>query len=148
MLTHQLSKNNQLFNVMFTNHAKRYYLKDFQKKYKGKQWDYTQKSIIQDLSRLRMENNKTQFSNQIDEFKYFNHTYLAKYDFKVALVNESSKSSGNRCVLFIDEVSDNINILMIYNKSHLPKNIDETKYVMSEVANNFSSNSIQQLIKK
>ena len=76
MLIHQLPKNNELFSVTFTNFSERYYLKDFKKNYKGKQWDFTEQSIKQDLMRLRMENNTTQFSSQIDELKYNDGEYL------------------------------------------------------------------------
>lgn len=148
MLTHQLSRNNELFSVTYTNYSKRHYLKDFQKKYKGKQWDYTEKSIIQDLSRLRMENNSTQASMQIDELKYDNHKYLAKYDFKIALTNESTKSSGDRCVLYIDDANDIIQILLIYNKTHLPKNKDETKWIMDEIEVYLEEKNIKELLKK
>lgn len=148
MLTHQLPKNNELFSVTYTNYSKRHYLKDFQKKYKGKQWDFTERSFIQDLMRLRMENNTTQSSSQIDELKYNEHEYLAKYDFKIALTNESTKSSGNRCVLYINNIKNIIEILIIYNKTHLPKNKDETKFIMDEIEANFKDKSIKELLKK
>ena len=108
MFTHQLPKSNTLFSVRFTSFAEKHYLKDFKKKYKGKQWDFTKKSIIQDLRRLKMENNLTQLTEQIDELKYNDNEYLAKYDFKVAQTNESTKSSGNRCVLHIDNKRNTI----------------------------------------
>ena len=146
MLIHQLPNNNELFSVTFTDYSKRHYLKDFEKRYKGKQWDYTKKSIIEDLSRLRIENNTTQLSSQIDELKYDDQEYLAKYDFKVALTKESTKSSGNRCILYINNKTDTIKILLIYNKKDLPKNKDETKFIMDEIENNFES-EIKRLIK-
>lgn len=148
MLTHQLPKNNELFSVTYTNYSKRHHLKDFQKKYKGKQWDFTERSFMQDLMRLRMENNTTQSSNQIDELKYNKHEYLVKYDFKIALTNESTKSSGNRCVLYISDEKNTIEILLIYNKTYLPKNKDETKYIMDEIEANFIDKSIKELLKK
>lgn len=138
MLTHQLPKDNELFSVSFSNYSKRHYLKDFQKKYKGKQWDFTEKSIVQDLRRLKMENNLTQLTEQIDELKYNDNEYLAKYDFKIAQTNESTKSSGNRCVLHIDNKRNAIEILIIYNKTHLPKNKKETSFIMDEIETNFS----------
>lgn len=149
MLTHQLAKNNELFSVTFTNFSERHYLKDFKKNYKGKQWEFTERSIIQDLMRLRMENNTTQFSSQIDELKYDNGEYLAKYDFKIAQTNESTKSSGNRCVIYINNEKSIIKILMIYGKTNLPKNKDETKFIMDELKNNyFEIDSLKNLIKK
>jgi len=149
MLTHQLPKNNELFSVTFTNFSERHYLKDFKKNYKGKQWDFTEQSIKQDLMRLRMENNTTQFSSQIDELKYNDGEYLAKYDFKIALTNESPKTSGNRCVLYIDNSRNIINILMIYGKTNLPKNKDETKFIMDELeSHDFGIDNLDKLIKK
>lgn len=147
MLIHQLPKNNELFSVAFTDYSKNHYLKNFEKKYKGKQWDYTKKSIIEDLSRLRIECNTTQSSSQIDELKYDDHEYLCKYDFKVALTKESPKTSGNRCILYINNKTDTIKVLLIYNKKDLPKNKDETKFIMDEIENNFKS-EISRLIKK
>lgn len=149
MLTHQLPKNNELFSVTFTSFAQKHFLKDFKKNYKGKQWEYTEKSIVQDLMRLRMENNTTQFSSQIDEFKYNDDEYLAKYDFKIALTNESTKTFGNRCVIYINNENNIIKILMIYGKTNLPKNKDETKFIMDELkTNNFGIDNFEKLIKK
>lgn len=149
MLIHRLPNNNELFSVTYTKYSQRHYLKDFKKNYKGKQWDFTEKSIMQDLSRLRMENNTTQFSAQIDELKYDNGEYLAKYDFKIAQTNESTKSSGNRCVIYINDKKSIIKILIIYGKTNLPKNKDETKYIMDELENNdFEIDNLKFLIKK
>lgn len=148
MLIHQLPRNNELFRVSYTSYSKRHYLKDFKKKYKGKQWDFTERSFIQDLMRLRMENNTTQSSSQIDELKYNEHEYIAKYDFKIAQTNESTKSSGNRCVLYINNKKNTIDILLIYNKTHLPKNKDETKFIMNEIEANFKDKNIKELLKK
>jgi len=149
MLTHQLPKNNELFSVTYTSYSIRHYLKDFRKNYKGKQWEYTEKSIIQDLMRLRIEHNTTQFSSQIDELKYYDGEYLAKYDFKIALTNESTKTSGNRCVLYINDKNNIIKILMIYGKTNLPKNKDETKFIMDELENNdFDIDNLEKLIKR
>lgn len=147
MLTHQLPKNNELFSITYTSFSLRHYLKDFKKNYKGKQWDYTEKSIMQDLMRLRMENNTTQFSSQIDELKFNNGEYLAKYDFKIALTNESPKTSGNRCVLYINNQTNIIKVLMIYGKTNHPKNKDETKFIMEQLENNsFGIDSLHNLI--
>ena len=95
-----------------------------------------------------MQNNLTQQSNQIDELKYIDNKWLAKYDFKIAQTNESTKSSGNRCVLYIDNVRNTIEILLIYNKTHLPKNKKETAFIMDEIETNFKENNIRELLKK
>lgn len=139
MFTHLLPNSNKLFSVVFAEYAKTHYLNKFIKKYKGKQWDYTEMSIKQDISRLRMVNNTTQSSSQIDELKHKDNYWLVKYDFKIAGTKESTKSSGNRCVLFIDNSIDSIQILLIYNKNDLPKNKKETQYIFSELEDNYST---------
>lgn len=139
MFTHLLPNSNKLFSVVFAEYAKTHYLNKFIKKHKGKQWDFTEMSIKQDISRLRMVNNTTQSSSQIDELKHKDNYWLAKYDFKIAGTKESTKSSENRCVLFIDNSIDSIQILLIYNKNDLPKNKKETQYIFSELEDNYST---------
>ena len=145
MLKHLLPKSDKLFSVIFTQYAQRHYLNEFKKKYKGKIWDYTEESIIQDISRLRIKNNTTQESNQIDEYKYKEGEWLAKYDFKIAGTKMSSKASGNRCILYINDEKDIVEILMIYAKTNLPKNKDETKFIMDELSKNYD-NKVKNLI--
>jgi len=124
---------------MFTDYAVSHFLKKFAKKYKGKQWEFTLESIIQDLSRLGLENNKTQLSSQIDELKYSNNKWLAKYDFRIAGTNQSTKDSGNRAIIHIDLDTKLIEILMIYNKNDLPKNTNETDYILKVINKEYPS---------
>lgn len=133
MFSHLLPNSEFLFSVKYTSYAKKHFLNNFIKKYKGRQWDLTDLSIKEDLSRLRMVNNTTQKSTQIDELKYKNNAWLAKYDFKIAGSNKSTKSSGNRCLLYINNDNNSIEILLIYNKIDLPKNKNETKYIMDTI---------------
>lgn len=134
MFTNLLPISDKLMNVQYKDFAKSHYLKNFMKKYPGIQWKVTEESIKQDLSRLRMRNNKTQFSSQIDQLKYNNYHWLAKYDFRIAKTQESSKSSGNRCVVHIDNLNDLLEILLIYSKTDLPKNMGETAHI-NEILN-------------
>lgn len=53
MFTHLLINDNNLFVVTFDDYAKRHYLRRFEKDYKGRQWDITVDSIIQDLARIK-----------------------------------------------------------------------------------------------
>ena len=112
MFSNLLPVSTSIFNVSFTTFACSHYLKNFVKSYKGRQWDLTEKSIKEDLSRLRMPNNKTQYTGQIDELKHKDDYWLAKYDFRVAKTKESTKSSGNRCVVSIDNSKDLIKFLL------------------------------------
>ena len=146
MFTHLLNNDSQIFGVYFSKYAIGHYLKNFKKKYKGKQWDFTELSIKQDLSRLSMKNNTTQTSAQIDELKYNNNRYLAKYDFKIAATKESTKGSGNRCILYIDNNIKKIDILLIYNKTDLPKNSSENDFIYGTIKKEYPDiSSIFQL---
>ena len=50
---------------------------------------------------------------------------------------ESSKSSGNRCIAFLDNVAGRIIILMIYGKGDLPKKIREQAFIEKMLNENF-----------
>ena len=129
MFINLLPTSDKMFSVSFSKYSENHFLKTFQKKYPGKQWELTLKSILEDLARLRMPNNETQRGQQIDELKHFDECWIAKYDFRVAGTKESTKGSGNRCIVFIDVNKNKLEILLIYNKTDLPKNKDETVYI-------------------
>jgi hypothetical protein len=137
MFLHLLPKDKELFCVVFTDHAKRHFLKKFQKDYKGKVWLLTEESIFQDLSRLRMPDNTTQQTQQIDEIWHKDNRWIFKYDFAVAGKKESPKKSGNRVVGFLDTESGVIEILLIFNHKDLPKNTNETQYIKSTLEAQF-----------
>ena len=67
MFTHQLAKDNALFTVAFSDYAKLHYLKRFEKDYKGRQWEVTVESIVQDMSRMKTSDSDLQKTQQTDE---------------------------------------------------------------------------------
>jgi hypothetical protein len=115
--------------VGFSDYAKRHYLKRFEKDYKGKQWDITVESIFQNLARIKTSDSDLQKAQQVDELWHKNEYWIFKYDFRIAQTKESTKSSGNRCIAFLDNTANKITILIIYGKSDLPKNIGEQAFV-------------------
>jgi len=123
------------YRIFFTEYAERYYIKRFAKTYKGKQWLVTQDSIFQDLKRVHA----MQASQQVDELKSGKDCKLFKYDFAVAKTNVSAKASGNRCIVFLDSKQHRQDVLMVYNKSNLPKNQKETTFIYQTVASEFST---------
>ena len=122
-----------LLSVYYKEYANSHFRKQFEKKYKGKQWEKTENSFLEDLRRLRTPNNMTQQSSQIDELKYKDDKWLFKYDFRIAGTNESSKSSGNRIIGYIDHKANRLEILIIYGKVDLPKNKGETQYIFDTI---------------
>ena len=137
MFTNLLPASLVLFSIMYSDYAKNHFLKEFMKKYKGKQWEKTESSIFEDLKRLRVVTNKTQQTGQIDELKYHDGHWLFKYDFRIAGTNESPKSSGNRIVGYIDNAHNKMTILFLYSKTDLPKNQGETAYIFETIKQNF-----------
>jgi len=129
MFTHRIFNDSRLFTVEFDDYAKRHYLKRFEKEYKGRQWDITVESIIQDLARMKTSDSDLQKTQQADELWHKDRYWIFKYAFRVALTKESTKSSGNRCIVFLDNATNRITILMIYGKGDLPKNISEQAYI-------------------
>ena len=145
MFSNLLPVSSTLFNVSYKEYAKSHFLKEFEKKYKGKQWEKTESSIFEDLKRLRVKNNTTQQSSQIDELKHKNEYWLFKYDFRIAGSNQSTKSSGNRIVGFIDNMQNQLDILLIYSKNDLPKNKKETQYIEDVISQNY--HEIEEIFK-
>jgi len=129
MFTHRIFNDNSLFTVEFSDYAKRHYLKRFEKEYKGKQWDITVESIIQDMARIKTSDSDLQKTQQVDELWHNDDYWVFKYDFRVAQTKESTKSSGNRCIAFLDNATNKIIILIIYGKSDLPKNVGEQVFI-------------------
>ena len=50
MFSNLLPVSSVLFNVTYREYAKSHFLKEFEKKYKGKQWEKTESSFFEDLS--------------------------------------------------------------------------------------------------
>jgi len=135
MFTHLLFNDKNLFIVEFSDYAKHHYLKRFEKDYKGKQWDITKESILQDMARMKISD--LQKTQQVDELWYKYGYWIFKYDFRVAQTKDSTKASGNRCVAFLDNAANRIEILLIFSKGDLPKNIGEQAFIEQTLSKNF-----------
>lgn len=137
MFSNLLPPSDKLLSISYMNYAKSHFRKEFEKKYKGKWWEKTESSFLEDLRRLRTPNNTTQKSMQIDQLKYKDNCWLFKYDFRIAGSKESTKSSGNRIVGFLDNKIGKIDILLIYGKTDLPKNMGETAFIEETIKINY-----------
>lgn len=138
MFTHLLPHNDTiLFRIDFSDFSKRNYLKVLEKKYPKKAWGYTIESIIQDLSRIRTSASDMQKSMQVDELWHSENCWIFKYDFRIAGTKMSTKASGNRVIAFLDSSKNYIEILIIYDKSCLPKNKQETVFIKGIIKEKF-----------
>ena len=63
--------------------------------------------------------------------------HQAGYDFTIAQSGVSAKASGNRCVVFLDTKKHRQDVLMMYSKGDLPKNVGETMFIRQMVQEQF-----------
>lgn len=132
MFTSPLPDNDD-YQVVFTDYAKRYFIKHFEKSYRGRRWMVTIDSIFQNLKRVHA----IQMTQQVDELGCGINCKLFKYDFAIAQSGISAKASGNRSVVFLDSEKHRQDILLVYAKSDLPKNIGETQFIRKTIEKQF-----------
>ncbi|MDO5343372.1 MAG: hypothetical protein Q4F02_00460 [Candidatus Saccharibacteria bacterium] len=137
MFTNRIPTSNVLIGVEYTDYARRHFLKGFQKKYRGKQWEVTEESIFQDLARISFAENTLQHTQQVDELWHADGQWIFKYDFRVAQTKVAAKDAGNRCVVYYSAAKRQMKILLIYSKNDLPKNCGETQYIKSILESEF-----------
>lgn len=133
MFTSRLPNDND-YRVIFSPYAERHYIKRFAKYYKDRQWAVTQDSIFQDLKRIHA----LTASQQVDELKHGEDCILFKYDFAVAQTKVSPKASGNRCLVLLDTPRQLQTVLLVYGKGDIPKNQQETSYILGVAQSEFS----------
>jgi hypothetical protein len=102
------------YRVTFEPFTERHYIKNFQKEYKDK-WLITEQAIIAICERI---DNVLQY-DRADLISISENFKLIKLDFAVAGTNTSPKASGNRCILFVDENTRAVNILLVYSKNEI-----------------------------
>lgn len=139
MFTHLLHNDNSLFTVKFSEYANSHFLRRFEKDYRGKQWDVTVDSVFQELARIKTSDSNLQRTQQVDELWHKDDYWVFKYDFRVAQTKESAKSSGNRCVVFLDNAANKVEILIIFGKGDLPKNTGEQVYIEQTLVKEYSN---------
>lgn len=119
------------FEVKFSQYCERHFCKDFYKKYSGKQWVETKKTIEETLKRAFA----VQQTSLIDVLSFFQEEGVGifKFDFKVAGTNISPKSSGNRAIFYLSNGAGKIEILLVYGKEHCAKKGTETQWIFGEI---------------
>ncbi len=102
------------YGVEFDQFTYKHYIKAFEKKYRSK-WDKTQNDIVEVCKRID-KMLQLQRADLIAE----NGTHkLVKLDFAVEGTKVSTKSSGNRCILHIDEELHIVKVLLVYSKNDI-----------------------------
>ena len=124
------------FRVIFSPYAEKHFCKDFGKKYRGKPWVETRRTIVATLERAAA----FQSTDLIDvlRFSHENHAGIFKLDFRVAGTNVSPKGSGNRVIFSLSNVTSEVIILLVYAKTHCDKRHSETQWALEQVKSAFS----------
>lgn len=104
----------QNYSVIFDPFTERNYIKTFSKKYKSA-WDKTEQDIVEVCKRIdaMLEYSRADLISTSQQHK------LVKLDFAVAGTQTSPKSSGNRCILHIDEDIRRVTVLLVYSKNDI-----------------------------
>ncbi|MBU0660715.1 hypothetical protein KKG22_00880 [Patescibacteria group bacterium] len=100
--------------VSFEPFARRHYIKSFEKKYRGA-WDVTLRAITRQYERIDMLL-KTDLADVIVDNT---DIQIIKTMFSVVKTKVSPKSSGNRCILVVDNEGKKVAVLLVYHKNHL-----------------------------
>ncbi len=102
------------YSILIESFAQRHFIKGFQKKYKER-WDTTLRAIIAELEHIDalLLTQKADIICGTDDFK------IIKTDFKISGTNESTKTSGNRCIVIWDKKKQLLSILLVYGKPDL-----------------------------
>ena len=127
------------YNVVFEEYTKRHFIKNFEKKYKSK-WNKTQDDIIFVCEHIE----NMLLTKRADLISVAENSRLVKLDFAIFGLKVSPKSSGNRCILFLDDDIKLVKVLLVYSKNDIPtsnetqawKNIVKSQY--SELAGIFN----------
>lgn len=113
----------QNYSVEFDTYCERHYIKAFRKKYKTA-WERTLQDIEDVCRRIdgMLKYQRADLIASVDQFK------LVKLDFAVEGTRVSPKSSGNRCILIIDEDLHSVRVLLVYSKNDISKPNETAKW--------------------
>jgi len=111
------------YRVEFEDFTERHYIKPFKKKYKSK-WDVTRQDIVDVCKRI----DRVLPTKLADLIATNKHHKLIKLDFAIDGLRISPKSSGNRCILHVDEKERIVRILIVYSKNDISSPNETAKW--------------------
>lgn len=116
--------------VQIEDFAERHFIKSFKKKYNN-HWDVTLRAIVSELERI----DNLLLTNKANTIVDGGDVKIIKTEFKIAGSNESTKTSGNRCIVAWKEKDRCVFILLVYGKTDLSsgnKETDEWKRIIKD----------------
>ena len=102
------------YAVEFDQFTERHYIRTFRKAYNDK-WATTEIAIRDVCQRIdtMLQYSRADCISTVEAYQ------LVKLDFAVTDTNVSSKSSGNRCILFVDNEKLLVRVLLVYSKNDI-----------------------------
>jgi len=111
------------FKVEFEDFTARHYIKKFRKAYKDK-WPPTELAINDTCERI---DKMLQYS-RADCILTSGEHQIVKLDFAIEGTQTSPKSSGNRCILFVDNNARLVRVLLVYSKNEISEPNETQKW--------------------
>lgn len=108
------------YRVVFEEYAKKHYIKEFAKEYKGA-WVTTQKAIVGQLRNVDMLRDSGRLRNPPIHLTADRRKWVLKHEFAMAGLHESPHGSGRRLIAYVDEINRVVRILLVYHKKHVEK---------------------------
>ena len=103
------------YDVIFEEYTRRHFIKAFEKAYKNR-WGDTMEYIV-----FMCEHIDTMLQTKRADFiTGFGNKKIVKLDFAINGLKISPKSSGNRCILLVDDDSKKVSVLLVYSKNDIP----------------------------
>lgn len=119
--------HSQNYSCTWSSYAERHYAKVFSKRYKNA-WKTTRDDITDVCKRidsmLAYERADLIYDNGLQK--------IVKLDFAVAGTRTSPKAAGNRCILYVDEDTRHVEVLVAYSINEIgpPNETDKWKTVV------------------
>ncbi len=128
-----MSTNDVDYTVTIEQYAERHYVKNFEKKY-NKAWAVTLKAVLEQFKRFDLLiGNFSSTEIILTKGNYL----LLKHEFRVHQTKDSAKASGNRAIIFVDEVKRECQILLVYSKNDVFGS-KETQWWQAAIKDNYS----------
>lgn len=100
------------YSVIIEDFAERHFIKNFKKKYNNF-WDVTLRAIVAEFERIDM----LLQTEKAETISFVGSVKIIKTEFKIAGTKESAKTSGNRCIIAVDEKLKKVSVLLVYTKT-------------------------------
>ena len=102
------------YSVTIDSFTERHFIKSFEKKYK-QAWDVALIAITDQFERIDNLLN----TPRAEIISSFESIKIIKTEFRIPTTKESAKTSGNRCIIAVDEKIKHVSILLVYCKTDI-----------------------------